>query len=174
MTILVIGGSGSGKSAFAEQRTVELSCGSTRYYVATMKIMDDEGRKKADRHIRLREGKAFITIEQPADIGSISGLESEGTVLLESLSNLAANEMFRDSQAVSEDEVTAKICRDIKALKERVQNLVIVADNVFEDGMDYGMETNAYINAMGRINTFLAGNSDEVWEVICGIPIKVK
>ena len=174
MTVLVIGGSGSGKSAFAEEKVVELAGNCPKYYIATMKIWDDEGRKKAGRHVKMREGKNFMTIEQPDDIGSIADLESTGTVLLESMSNLVANEMFKDETVVSEDEVADKICKDIEVLTGRVRDIVIVSDNVFEEGTDHGTETNSYINAMGRVNNYLAGISDEVWEVVCGIPVKVK
>ena len=69
MIRFVYGGSGSGKSAFAEQLVV--SCGAERkYYVATMKVYDDEGRRKVLRHQKLRENKGFVTIEQPTCIGS--------------------------------------------------------------------------------------------------------
>jgi len=69
MIRFVYGGSGSGKSAFAEQLVV--SCGAERkYYVATMKVYDDEGRRKVARHQKLRENKGFVTIEQPTCIGS--------------------------------------------------------------------------------------------------------
>lgn len=173
MTVLVIGGSGSGKSAFAEERAVDIAGNCPKYYIATMKIWDDEGRKKADRHVKMREGKNFTTIEQPEDIGNIAGLESNGTILLESMSNLAANEMFRDETIVSEDEVADKICKDVEALTGRVRNLIVVSDNVFEEGTDHGPETNSYINAMGKVNNYIAGISDEVWEVVCGIPLKV-
>ena len=62
MVRFVYGGSGSGKSAFAEQLVV--SCGAERkYYVATMKVYGDEGRRKVARHQKLRENKGFVTIE---------------------------------------------------------------------------------------------------------------
>ena len=50
MLKLVTGGSGSGKSAFAE----ELVTGSdyeNRYYLATMQVYDDDGRRKVDRQM---------------------------------------------------------------------------------------------------------------------------
>ena len=48
MITLVTGGSGSGKSAYAE--SLLSSCEGIRYYIATMQIYDAEGEKKVERH----------------------------------------------------------------------------------------------------------------------------
>ena len=58
--ILVTGGSGSGKSAFAEDCVV--SFGKTdRIYIATMYPFDEESRKRVQRHRKMRQGKGFET-----------------------------------------------------------------------------------------------------------------
>ena len=58
MMILVTGGSGSGKSAFAEDCVV--SFGKTdRIYIATMYPFDEESRKRVQRHRKMRQGKGF-------------------------------------------------------------------------------------------------------------------
>ena len=70
MMILVIGGSGSGKSSYAEEIVCSVSGEDMKkYYLATMQIFDEEGRKKVERHRKLRSGKGFLTIEQPTEIG---------------------------------------------------------------------------------------------------------
>ena len=72
MMTFIIGGSGSGKSAYAENcliSAVEGDSSCKKYYLATMKASDDESVKKIKRHRRLRKGKGFSTIEQPTDIG---------------------------------------------------------------------------------------------------------
>ena len=71
MMVLVIGGSGSGKSDFAEREACLLGGehGGQKYYVAAMRVFDDEGRQKVDRHQRMRSGKGFVTIEQFTDVG---------------------------------------------------------------------------------------------------------
>lgn len=71
MITLVTGGSGSGKSAYAE--SLLSSCEGIRYYIATMQIYDAEGEKKVERHRKLRAGKGFLTIESPMNVGK-SGL----------------------------------------------------------------------------------------------------
>ena len=73
--ILITGGSGSGKSAYGEKRILEAG-EMTRYYIATMEVFGEEGRKKVERHKKLRQGKGFITIESPKDVGREKVLET--------------------------------------------------------------------------------------------------
>ena len=47
------------------------------------------------------------------------------------------------------------------------------ADNVFEDSAEYDASTEEYIEALGRVNQFLAEKAAESFEAVCGIPVKV-
>ena len=189
MITLVLGGSGSGKSAYAEHL---LDGKTNKYYIATMQVYDAEGEKKVARHRKLRAGKGFITIEQPRAIGEVDFPEgaqqaeeiSDGAgqnvkklprcALLECMSNLVANEMFSGEEIVPEEEVVRQILQGIKILATNVDELVIVSNNVFEDGISYDATTQAYIRALGRINTGVAALADTVTEVVVGIPVPVK
>ncbi len=196
MMVLVVGGSGSGKSSYAEKVTVSLAQESVKeitksentslsdfklnipkkYYLATMQVFDDEGRKKVDRHRKLRNGKGFFTIEQPVRISSALEKMEDGdrAVLLECISNLTANEMFSEKKTMTEIQVTENVIRDIKMLKEQTNHLVVVSNNVFEDGITYDETTTKYIRAMGKINQKLAALADRVVEVVAGIPVTLK
>ena len=173
---LIIGGSGSGKSAYAEDYMVSISEDRKKYYIATMQIYDEEGKRKVERHRMLRGGKGFSTIEQPVDIGKAAEkMEAEDrTALLECVSNLTANEMFSGEVPGTEEAITEKIVGGIAVLNRELTHLVIVSNNVFEDGNVYDKTTMAYIRAMGRINQKLAEMADEVVEVVVGIPIVIK
>lgn len=196
MMVLVVGGSGSGKSSYAEKVTVSLAQESVKeitksentslsdfklniakkYYLATMQVFDDEGRKKVERHRNLRSGKGFFTIEQPTRIsGALEKMEDgDRAVLLECISNLTANEMFSEKKAMTEIQVTENVIRDIKMLKEQTNHLVVVSNNIFEDGITYDETTTKYIRAMGKINQKLAALADRVVEVVAGIPVTLK
>ncbi len=79
MFVLVVGGSGSGKSAYAEELAVSLSSpGMERYYLAAMQVFDQEGQRRVERHRTLRQGKGFLTIEQPAQIHRAAGKMGAG------------------------------------------------------------------------------------------------
>lgn len=69
MIYLVYGGSGSGKSEFAEALAVDLAGADGRkIYLATMKNDSGEARNRIERHKKLRAGKGFETIEQSRNI----------------------------------------------------------------------------------------------------------
>ena len=172
MLSIYIGGSGSGKSLLAEKRVLELACGK-KYYLATMEVYGEEGRKKVQRHQEMRKEKGFETIEKPRDLVDVIE-DKTGTVLLECMSNLVANEMFRGEEMIPEDMVVKKVCREVLALNEKVENLVIVTNNIFEDGVGYEEETRNYIRALGKINERLVFNAQEVYEVVVGIEVKLK
>ena len=176
MITLIIGGSGSGKSAYAENYMNSISDDRKKYYIATMQIYDEEGKRKVERHRMLRGGKGFSTIEQPLDIGNAAEKLEDGdkTALLECISNLTANEMFLEEVPGTEEVITEKIIGGIAVLNRELTHLVIVSNNVFEDGNVYDKTTMAYIRAMGRINQKLAEMADEVVEVVVGIPIVIK
>ena len=175
MMVLVIGGSGSGKSSYAEETAVSLAQSSDmkKYYLATMQICDEEGQSKVMRHRRLRSGKGFFTIEQPTEIykAAVKMAPGEKTVLLECISNLTANEMFSDGKKQEKEQVVEKIIKGIKMLKKETTHLIVVSNNVFEDGIVYDKETMEYIEAMGKINQELADMAEQVVEVVAGIPI---
>lgn len=176
MMTLIVGGSGSGKSAYAERYTVSLSEGRKKYYIATMQVCDEEARKKVERHRTLRSGKGFETIEQPVAIADAAGKMQTGekTALLECISNLTANEMFSGKEPETAEAVAQDILRGIAALQKELTHFVIVSNNVSEDGQVYDGATMEYIRAMGRINEGLAAMADEVVEVVVGIPVTVK
>lgn len=208
MITLITGGSGSGKSAYAEKYIYHASSEKgykEKYYIATMQVFDDEGQRKIDRHRRLRAGKGFITIEQPRDIqNAVSKLQSENclktgrSALLECMSNLVANEMFppadasgmqaaeaekealddpenmKDYETAQISRVSKKVLKEVSILSENVAELVIVTNNVFEDGVCYDESTMNYIKAMGIVNRGLAAMAEHVVEVVAGIPVTVK
>ena len=176
---LIIGGSGSGKSSYAEQYVKEYAAESQKYYLATMQVFDgdQEGRAKVARHRQLRRGKGFVTIEQPRDIDCaldkmISGVQK--TALLECISNLTANEMFLGEHCRSAEQVSVKVIGEVRRLNQGVAHLVVVSNNVFEDGIAYDETTMEYIRAMGAVNQKLAAMADRVVEVVVGIHIVLK
>lgn len=173
MMTVIIGGSGSGKSAYAEEYITLRSHGMPKYYFATMQVYDEEGQKKVERHRKLREGRGFLTVEEPHFPGRAADMLAAGekAVLLECMSNLVANRMFSEETPKSASEVAEEIRNETKRLKVAVSCLVIVTNNVFEDGIVYDETTAEYIQALGRVNEILAGAAEEVIEVVAGIPV---
>lgn len=116
-----------------------------------------------------------MTIEQPTDIMQCLPALREaggGVVLLECMSNLAANEMFDTEEPAGSEQVAEKIVTQIGVLAQETEELVIVTNNVFEDGIVYDTSTMEYLRALGSINVRLAERSDVVVEVIAEFPLQ--
>lgn len=94
--------------------------------------------------------------------------------LLECMSNLAANEMFRDGTMISAESTVKKILSEIRTLRQQSTILIIVTNEVFSDGVTYDEGTMEYLRALGQINTALAAEADEVYEAVVGIPVRLK
>ncbi len=176
MMELVTGGSGSGKSAYAEETLCSLDSfpdsgngketgtqqDGQRYYIATMPPWDKETEKKIERHRAMRSGRGFHTLEwytgfeEKLRRGDCPSLDRTD-ILVECLSNLTANEMYMEEGA-GENAVDAVI-RGILCLRDRCRNLVVVTNDVFSESAEDSSE-------MRR--------SDRVTEVVCGIPCTVK
>jgi len=176
MLILVTGGSGSGKSAYAEARVSALET-DEKYYIATMQVYGEEGERKVERHRKMRAARGFSTIERQRDIQLAlqeMAHPKEAVILVECMSNLLANEMFTENEMFSEQQVVPKVMEELKELLTGTKHQVIVTNNVFEDGEEYGEGTMAYMRALGKVNRVLAEWADEVVESVVGIPVRVK
>ena len=183
--VLITGGSGSGKSAFAENLVLKQPA-ENRYYLATMQVYGSEGRERVMRHRQLRHGKGFETLEYPTDVADCIGKihqPTDAVVLLECMSNLVANEMFTETGTIQQELVIRKITQHLRKLFDAACHVIVVTNNVFEDGKcnpyinglrgfaayeNYAPETIAYIEALGQINIWLAEQADTVYEVMAG------
>ena len=161
------GGSGSGKSAFAEDKILSLGQGK-RLYIATMHPYDEESYKRVERHRKMRAGKGFETVECYTGLENLE-FPQDAIVLLECMSNLAANEMFEESGAGA-DTVEA-VLRGVRKLKSQVRHLVIVTNEIFSEAASYEGDTVRYQEYLGKINQKLGEMADQVVEVVYGIPI---
>lgn len=167
MMTVVTGGSGSGKSAFAEDKIVSFGP-AKRIYIATMHPYDEESHKRVARHRKMRAGKGFETVECYTGLKNLDFPEN-AVVLLECMSNLAANEMFEEKGA-GEKTVEA-VLEGIKKLSSQVRHLVIVTNEIFSEAASYEGDTIRYQEYLGIINQNIGKMADEVVEVVYGIPI---
>lgn len=162
--IWVTGGSGSGKSAFAEDLLLALAPG-PRWYLATMAVWDQEGRDRVERHRLQRAGKGFTTWECPELAPLPPGLE--GGVLLEDFTNLYMNQWYGGDPSTATLQVKAWLTE----LDGRSQPLVVVANQITADGGRYHRELAQFLQALGKLEQDLAPKSQEAYEVLAGIPL---
>ena len=72
--------------------------------------------------------------------------------------------------------VSNKIVQALIDLSTRVQELVIVTNDVFSDGgsLTYDESTREYVRNLAEINCALAREAATITEIVCGIPVKIK
>lgn len=167
MLILVSGGSGSGKSEFAEG-LIAASGLRERVYLATMQVWDAESARRVERHRAMRAGKGFSTLERPTDLAGVV-LPAGSAVLLEDLSNLCANEYFAPQGGGSA--AFGRVLAGVEGAARQAGLLVVVTNELFSDGVRYEPETAAYLELLARLNRAIAARADGVYEVVCGIPV---
>ncbi len=169
MMILFTGGSGCGKSFYAESLCLRFP--GPRWYIAAMQPYGDGSEAKIARHREMRSGKGFETIERYTDLAGLT-LPERGTALLECICNLTANEMFDEQGNMIDPRQT--VLDGVDALARQCDHLVVVTNDVGGDNKDYDPGTRAYVRALGEINAKLAQKADVVYELVCGIPILLK
>ncbi len=182
---VVTGGSGSGKSTFAEEIVCkyyqdENHRNGTLFYIATMIPYGKETQTKIQRHRMMRAGKDFVTIECYNDLenlmqtaGELSGTNAKDScVLLECMSNLTANEMFGEKP--TGEQTAVKIISGIQRLRKICNHLVVVTNEVFSESDSITEEMKQYKEILSVINRKMSEEADVVTEVVYGIPFEVK
>jgi len=165
MIVLLTGGSGCGKSTYAERIVASLP-EKKRVYVATMQVYDEESVRRVERHRAQRAEKRFVTIECEKDLMS-AGIEDGSIVLMEDLVNLVANEMFDGGDV---NRIVPALC-DLAA---RCSHLIMVTNDVFSDGETYAESTQAFLRMLAEVNAYAAEIADCVCEVVYSIPVVLK
>lgn len=179
--ILVTGGARSGKSTFAEQLCKEMK-GPTAY-IATATAFDEEMKERIRKH-QQRRPKEWKTYEVYKDIYKwIPEIQKEHQVaLLDCITLLVNNLMFEDwEEDLSverinelEQKIQEQIQLLIQAVKKSSITFICVTNEIGMSVVAANALTRAYTDIVGRVNQLLAKNSDSVYFVVSGIPMKIK
>ena len=173
MMILLIGGSGCGKSYYAEQLCEKIP--GPRYYLAAMRPYGEESEKRILRHRQMREGKGFVTLEIPLFIeDALDDIRDpeESVVLLECVANLVGNGMHDDPNTAwmsyqgeaFEREFARTIVDRIAKLADRVCDMIVVTATFDPDPSD-DEETVLYKRLVDSVNSELSKIAGKIREV---------
>jgi len=181
--ILVTGGARSGKSNFAEQLCIDRN--DSTAYIATSIPFDDEMKHRVKKHKESRP-QNWKTYEIYKDIYSIVEKISKNheTVILDCVTLLVNNLMFTYDLDI--DKATQEEINELELyIKDQANKLIneIRKTNLYfiavtnELGMGIvpaNKLSRVYTDIAGRINQQIASQSDEVYFVVSGIPMKIK
>ena len=168
MLIFISGSSRSGKSSYAESKLESLN-GSVKIYIAASGIHDEEMKERVRLHQERRKDKGFITIECECDLDRVN-IPENADVMIESLTAWTANEMFRDNRINDSAYVIEKIHSELERIIHMAMNVIVVADDIFSDGMHYDALTEEYMRTLAELEIMTASRADEVIEIFAGMP----
>ena len=165
MNYFLSGGAKNGKSSLA-QRIVCAQPG-PHYYLATMIPHDDEDLLRVQRHIDDRAGLGFTTVECGTDIlSALRRMDPGGAVLLDSVTALLSNEMFRADGTLDAD-APERLERELLAFSRQMRGCVFVSDDIYADGGQYDAWTEAYRRGLARLDRALAAACENAAELCC-------
>ena len=181
---LITGGARSGKSQYAEELCK--SMGGRVCYIATAKAIDTDMEDRIKKHKASRPGE-WETIERYDGFDGLIGsgfFLNCGTFLLDCVTIMITNIMFDQGvdfdtcPAETLDEVEEKIRDEITKLlnimKSHGKKLIIVTNEVGTGLVPPYRLGSIFRDIAGRMNQFIAKEADEVYNVICGLPQKLK
>ena len=169
MIRFILGGARSGKTSFAIESALKYP--PERIYIATALSIDDEMRERIDAHKKER-GKKFQTWEIPYALLEILDrpLENVGVFVLDCITIWTANAMMESIDPLSY--LKSFICK-LKGIKLETP-FYIVSNEVGMGIVPANSLSRRYRDMLGKVNTFLAQEAEEVYFMVAGIPWKLK
>ncbi|MDR2880223.1 MAG: bifunctional adenosylcobinamide kinase/adenosylcobinamide-phosphate guanylyltransferase [Fusobacteriales bacterium] len=181
--IFITGGAKSGKSKFAESLAFKRE---KRLYLATSVPLDNEMKNRVQKH-RKQRGEDWITIEAYKDLDKILEKTAENidVILLDCLTNMISNIMFEVYGGNWEsipDYIPGKIERIVLAEVNKILDfnkvymgdIILVSNEVGLGLVPENLLGRYFRDIAGSMNQLIAAESDEVYMVISGIPVKIK
>lgn len=184
--IYISGGARSGKSTFAEKYLEELRSHEEKIYIATANVYDREMEIRVEKH-RKQRGYGWRTIENYKNLSQLLKeiSDEKKIILLDCITNLVTNFMLEidESQWVSitkekmherESIIKSELENLLKTIKSNGDILIIVSNEVGMGIVPENPLARHFRDIAGRVNQYLAKESDEVYVVISGIELKLK
>lgn len=168
--VLVLGGARSGKSAFAEARTLALRRGKAKaLYLATAEPRDGEMRARIAAH-RKRRGTHWTTHEEPLDLAGILDAHARpgAPVLVDCLTLWLANLLGAGRDVAAQTEM---LCAALGRAKGPV---VLVSNEVGLGVVPDNAMARAFRDHAGRLHQAVGAIASHVVFVAAGLPLFLK
>lgn len=165
--ILITGGSRSGKSSYAEQLALSLSC--TPVYLATARIWDEEFRERVRRH-QERRGPQWTNIEEEK---YLSRHDVSGRVVVVDCLTLWSTNFFFDLES-DVDRALDALKAEFDRFTDQDATFLFVTNEIGMGGTSDNALQRRFTDLQGWMNQHVAARADEVILMVSGIPVKIK
>jgi adenosylcobinamide kinase/adenosylcobinamide-phosphate guanylyltransferase len=173
--ILVTGGARSGKSAYAQRRSLELG-GDAVTVIVTARPGDEEMARRIARH-RAARPECWQTVEAPTNAGAALRAALTDVILLDCLTVLLSNALL-EREAGGQEAALAAMATETGALLEaaaaREGTLIAVTNEVGLGIVPDERLGRWFRDGLGMANQQLASAADEVVLLVCGVPLALK
>ncbi|SLN51863.1 Bifunctional adenosylcobalamin biosynthesis protein CobP [Pseudooctadecabacter jejudonensis] len=162
----VIGGTASGKSAYAESLCFQTK--KPRVYIATAQAFDDEMRAKISLH-QAQRGDDWRTLEAPLEAAAaLATCTADDVVLLDCATLWLSNLLLADRDLDADGDAL------LGAIATCPAQVIVVSNEVGQGVVPDNALARQFRNAQGRLNQKLAAQADTVVQVIVGLPQVLK
>ena len=147
-------------------------------YLATAEVRDEEMAERIIRHQQQRPPE-WLTVEAPLDItGPLLKYQSGYTVLLDCLTMYLSNLYFHYESTCHAQELDGIILEKFNELVQVIlnskANIIIVTNEVGWGIVPENFIARKFRDLSGTVNQYIAGVCNEVYLLVCGIPMKIK
>lgn len=172
---LIVGGARSGKSGFA-LRMAESAPASGKIFVATCPALDDEMRRRVERHRAERADRGWTTVEEEVDLAAAVAEAPDGVVVLvDCLTLWINNVLYREERDPPDEDRMAELARGVvRAARGRDGPTILVANEVGLGIVPGDPLSRLFRDLAGRVNQVVAGEADEVYFMAAGLPMRLK
>jgi adenosylcobinamide kinase/adenosylcobinamide-phosphate guanylyltransferase len=159
MKTLITGGVKSGKSRYALKLARERF--DKKIFLATAESIDDEMKERIAAHQAERD-ESFVTVEEPVRIDRIDGeniLFDDITVWLNNLFHNGKEDQWREL---------------VEGFLAADRNCIIITNETGWGNIPMDPFTRKYNRYLGAVNGYVAERMDEVYLMVCGLPVRIK
>ena len=168
-THLVLGGARSGKSSFAENliERIAKQKNSTKHYLATATVHDDEMARRVAQHKAQRD-ENWLIIEEPIQIATVlSNANSGQCILIDCLTLWLSNCLHQECWSHEKDAF-------LETLKTCPADVVMVSNEVGSGIVPMGELSRLFVDEAGWLHQTLAKQCSDVSLIVAGLQSVLK
>jgi len=148
-------------------------------FVATAEAGDEEMRRRIENHKKSRPA-SWRTLEVTTDIGSHISREmgTAGVIIVDCITLLVNNTFNHHAGNADADLIRKGVAAEIDGLLEVIRGndaaFIIVTNELGMGLVPAEATSRLYRDLLGTANQRLAAAADEVYLMVCGLPVRIK